>query len=356
MRRKTDRTRRNVPGFATLLAAIAWLLGACGNGADPEAAKAAAPVRVTAVETAPATATLRAVGVLAPADEVRLAFLTAGVVRSIAVEQGQLVKKGALLATLADDEVAARLAQARAVSDKAARDLERGRALLADEVATREQVEDLATANAVAGAALRAAQFGSRHARIEAPADGVVLRRLVEPDESVAAGQPVLVIGNTDGGWIVRAALADRDVVRVETGHVAEVTLDAFPGRRFAARIVEIAAAADPLTGTYEMKLAVDPAGERFVQGLTAKVRIADPDANSVAVVPVTSLLEADGRAAIVFVVAEGGVARRVAVETGRLFGERIEVIKGLVPGDRVVTEGAAWLDDNDAVRVLGGG
>ncbi|MGH7336212.1 MAG: efflux RND transporter periplasmic adaptor subunit, partial [Myxococcota bacterium] len=253
------------------------------------------------------------------------------------------------------DEVAAAVAQARAVTEQAARDLERGRALLADEVATREQVEDLATANAVAAAQLRSALFNARHARIEAPADGVVLRRLAEPDEQVAAGQPLLVVGNTTGGWIVRAALADRDVVRVLAGGHAEVTLDAFPGRRFAAEIVEIAAAADPQTGTYEMKLAVDRSGARFLQGLVAKVVVADPKAESVAVVPVTSLLEADGRIATVFVVAKGGVAKKVSVRTGRLLGERIEVIAGLTLGDQVVTEGAAWLDDNEPVRVLGG-
>jgi multidrug efflux pump subunit AcrA (membrane-fusion protein) len=120
--------------------------------------------------------------------------------------------------------------------------------------------------------------------------------------------------------------------------------------------VIEIAAASDPQTGTYEMKLSIDPAGARFVQGLTAKVVIVDGDADSVAVVPITSLLEADGRVASVFVVAEGGIARRVSVETGRLFGERVEVLDGLTPGDRVITDGAAWLDDNDAVRVLGGG
>jgi multidrug efflux pump subunit AcrA (membrane-fusion protein) len=80
---------------------------------------------------------------------------------------------------------------------------------------------------------------------------------------------------------------------------------------------------------------------------------IAGDDSESVAVVPVTSLLEADGSEATVFVVAGSGIAKRVAVQTGRLLGERVEVLGGLVPGDRVVTEGAAWLDDNDAVRVL---
>ena len=46
-------------------------------------------------------------------------------------------------------------------------------------------------------------------------------------------------------------------------------------------RVVEIAAAADPQTGTYEMKLSVDPAGARFVQGLVAKVVVADPEAGA---------------------------------------------------------------------------
>jgi multidrug efflux pump subunit AcrA (membrane-fusion protein) len=104
------------------------------------------------------------------------------------------------------------------------------------------------------------------------------------------------------------------------------------------------------------LKLSVDPQGERFVQGLVAKVVIADQDEAGVPVVPVTALLEADGRAALVFVVAENGHAKRVAVQTGRLLGERIEIVTGLSPGDRVVTEGAVWLDDNDAVRVLDGG
>jgi RND family efflux transporter MFP subunit len=335
---------------------LATALVACGNGSEPAATQAAAPVRVAVVESAPAVESLRAVGVLAPADEVRLAFKTGGVIRSIDVVQGEQIKQGQWLATLADDEIAAAVSQARAVADQAARDLERGRALLADEVATREQVEDLSTANTVARAQLRSALFNAKHARIEAPGDGVVLRRLAEPDEQVAAGQPVLVVGNTTGGWIVRAALSDRDVVRVQAGGAAEVVFDAFPDRRFAAKIIEIAAAADPQTGTYEMKLSVDPQGARFVQGLVAKVVVADPDAENVAVVPVTSLLEADGRIATVFVVGASGVAKRVSVQTGRLIGERIEVTAGLALGDRVVTEGAAWLDDNDAVRVLGGG
>ena len=174
--------------FAATLA-----VAGCGNGTAPEAAQGAAPVRVARVEEAPghrgaardrrARAGRRGAPRLQdrrrdPADHRR-----AGRARA---------SEGQLLATLADDEVAAAVSQARAVAEQAARDLDRGKSLLADEVATREQVEGLATANAVAQAQLRTALFNARHARIEAPADGIVLRKLAEPDEQVAAGQPVL--------------------------------------------------------------------------------------------------------------------------------------------------------------------
>ena len=133
--------------LAAVVAASA--LAGCADGAVQTEARAAAPVRVATVEKAPAAESLRAVGVLAPADEVRLSFKTGGVIQSITVEQGTPVTKGQVLATLAQDEVAAAVTQARAVAEQAARDLERGKALLADEVATREQVEALETAHAV---------------------------------------------------------------------------------------------------------------------------------------------------------------------------------------------------------------
>jgi hypothetical protein len=77
--------------FVAMTAALA--LAGCGNGADPDSDTSAATVRVAVVEQVPASESLRAVGLLAPADEVRLAFTTGGVIRSMAVEQGAEVRK-----------------------------------------------------------------------------------------------------------------------------------------------------------------------------------------------------------------------------------------------------------------------
>jgi multidrug efflux system membrane fusion protein len=333
---------------ALWLSAAALAAGCGGDGLPTGTPATGTPVRVAAVVQSSLQSSLRTVGTLAPAEEIRLSFKTAGVIASINVEQGERVQGGQLLASLAQQEVAAAVAQARALADKAERDLERGRALFADEVATREQLDDLMTARDVAEANLRAAEFNARFARIEAPADGLV-----------AAGQPVLVVGDTSGGWIISAALADRDIVRVRVGDTARVRLDAYPGQVFPATVSELASAADPMTGTYEMKLSISPDGTRFVQGLVAKVEMTGAAGSNVSVVPVQALLEADGSEAVVYVVARrdnGEVAQRVAVRIGRLVGDQVEVLGGLAGDERVVTEGASYLRDGQAVRVLGAG
>jgi multidrug efflux system membrane fusion protein len=351
---------RNLRGRSALALWLAVGMAACnGRGAAPDEAASATPVRVTEAERQPLGNRLRTVGTIAPAEEIRLSFKTGGIVASIPVDAGDRVREGQPLASLVQEEVAAAVSQARALADKAERDLARGQALYADEVATREQLDDLETARDVARANLRAAEFNARFSRIEAPTDGIVLRKLVEQDELVAAGQPVILLGDTSGGWIVRASLTDRDIVRVRIGDKASVTLDAYPGRQFDATVAELASAADPMTGTYEMKLAIDPQGQRFVQGLVAKVEMAGEPGASVTVVPVQSLLEADGTEAVVYVVAnraEGDVAQRVAVRIGRLVGDQVEVLEGLQGGERVVTEGAAYLRTGEPVRIVEAG
>ena len=197
---------------------------------------------MAAVTTAHRT---RAVGTLAPRDEIRLAFKVGGIVERVHVDAGETVRKGQLLADLKRTEIDAAVSQAAEAAEKARRDLERGRRLRADEVATEEQVENLTTAYNVAQSNLQAARFNAQYARIEAPVDGIVFERLVEGGELVQPGQPVVVLGSTDSGWVVRIGLADRDVMRVATGMIADVTFDAYPGKAFQGTVSRIGAAAD---------------------------------------------------------------------------------------------------------------
>jgi RND family efflux transporter MFP subunit len=168
----------------------------------------------------------------------------------------------------------------------------------------------------------------------------------------------VVVVGSTDSGWVVRVSLADRDAVRMESGAPAQVTFDAFPGRVFAGKVTRIGAAADRVTGTFEVEVEVNPQGARFARGLVAKVTLPLaplPDvASSATVVPITAIVEADGQRATVYVLdRERNVARRKEVTLGPLLGEQAIVTAGLITGEPVITDGAAWLTDGRSVRVI---
>ena len=342
---------------AISVVAVAALLVACNAEKQDEAADAQpAAVRTVPVASVAVTAQTRAVGVLAPRDEIRLAFKVGGVVDSVRVESGDLVRKGQVLAELKRAEVDATVSQATEGAEKARRDLDRAKQLRSDEVATEEQVQDLTSAYNVARTNLDVARFNARFARIEAPADGIVLARLAQADELVQGGQPVLVVGDTSTGWVVKTALADRDAVRVDLGGAAEVTFDAFPGQTFPGTVSRIAAASDPMTGTFEVEIDVSANGARFVRGLVGKVTLdlAAAGAAAATLIPVAALVEANGPAATVYVLDSRATAvRRKQVTVGAIVGDRVIVSAGLEPGERVITDGAAWLTDGRAVRVV---
>lgn len=353
--------KRSTSGMVAV-AALALAAG-CGSqeheASQVQAVAPPAPVRAEPVASATVAQQTRAMGVLAPRDEVRLAFKVGGIVERVLVDAGDVVHKDQLLAELKDAEVEAAVAQASEAAEKARRDLDRGRRLRIDEVATEEQVENLTTAYNVARSNLQTARFNARFARIVAPADGVVFERLAEGGELVQPGQPVVVLGATGSGWVVRVGLADRDAVRVESGAAAEVTFDAFPGRVFPGRVTRVGAAADRLTGTFEVEVEVLPDGVRFARGLVAKVAMPLaqlPDVTGDAtVVPVAALVEADGPRAVVYVIdRERNLARRKEVTLGPILGEQVVVTAGLAVGEPVIVDGATWLTDGRAVREVG--
>ena len=293
-------------------------------------------------------------GVITTRDELRLSFKVAGIVRQIAVQEGDVVRAGQQLAALELTEVNAQSEQARQLAEKAERDLVRGEKLRADEVISEEVLESLRTQAAVASAALRAANFNRDFSTIEARSDGVVLRKLVEEREFVQPGQAILVVGPRAGGFIVRAGLADRDIVRLRLGDPAIVTVDAFPEQPLQGRITVLPAAADSSSGLFDIEVELAPAPVKLVSGLLARLRIEPALANesTLAYAPIAAVIEADGDQAAVFV-AQDGVARRRPVRVAFITPAAIAIAEGLKAGEVVVTDGALYLEDGESIQVV---
>jgi RND family efflux transporter MFP subunit len=343
-------------GFAALAFAVTACSTSDAGGRDTTLAmgdvSTAIPVRLAPVTDDSAAQPVTATGVIALRDEVTLSFKIAGVIAQVLVREGESVRSGQLLATLDLREIDAQVAKARSAAAKAERDLARVTRLYQDSVATRQQMDDATTGAEVARADLETATVNQQYARIVAPSTGIILRRAAEPGELVSTGAPVLTLGSRTSGTIMRASLPDRDVVRLGVGDRGTVRVDARPDRAFQGVVRQIGAAADPRTGTYAVEIALD-APDGLSAGMIGRVEIATRGTDRLRAVPVEALLEADGDRATLYAIGPDGRAKRVPVEVAFVRGDRATVRGGLAGVTRVVTDGAPYLNDGSAVRVL---
>jgi multidrug efflux system membrane fusion protein len=332
----------------------ALFLVACGQHAQ-ESAPQPTPVRVQPATTGPATPAIATNGVVATKDEMRLSFKTGGVIKAIRVHAGDRVAKGDKLAEIELTEVNSQSEQARQMAEKARRDLERGERLYQDQVISLEQLQDLRTQAAMAHAQLRSAEFNRGYAVISAPGDGVVLRKLAEEREVVPGGQPVLIVGARDRGYIVRAALSDRDVVQLKLGDPAEIRMDAFPQQAIPGTVTEIAGAADDRSGMFPIEVRFDSVPVSLSSGLVAKLNLypATSRASRLTYVPIAAVVEGDGDRASVFVV-DGDHVKRRPVRVAFIAPQAVALADGLQPGERVVTDGALYLQDDERIEIVG--
>lgn len=353
--------KRSTTSLISLIAvslATAIGMAACRRSeAAPSRAVAATPVAVAQVGSTTATTSILAVGTLAGKEELPLSFKIGGVVARIAAEPGQVVKAGTVLAELAPTEIAAEVEKAKLAQAKAERDLARAKSLYKDSVVTLEQLQNATTAYDFASSNVKVAEFNKQYAVIRAPFDGVVLKRSAEVGQLVGPGAVIVQFRGERRGLVLRAGLADRDVVRVSIGANATVRFDAYPGEKFTGRVTQIAPGASMGTGTYEIEIALDARGRALASGLVGHAELAPRTGARVPSIPVESLLEAHGDSATIFELsADRTTAHRLRVRIGAMVGNQVVVLGGLDTSATVVTAGGEWLADGARVRIAPNG
>jgi multidrug efflux system membrane fusion protein len=337
--------------------ALALAVSACSAGATPVAptAEPVAPtVRVAVAQSAPITTAIRATGRLLDAESRELGFPVGGRLLQVGVREGERVRRGQVLARLDAEPFDAQSAQADAALSKARRDQARAAALFGQGAVPQAPMDDAGTGLAVAEAGVRLARFQRTHTVLVAPDDGVVLRRLSDPGEVTGPGQPVLSLSTGRRGRVVRAALVDRDVVRVTRGLAAEVRLDALPGTVFTGVVDTLAAVPQPLTGLFEIEIALpnDAPGLPMQRGLVARVSLT-PSARGEGVrVPLAALVTADADRGALFVLDAEDRPERRAVRLDALEDDAVWLVEGVRAGERFVVAGLERVVEGQRVSV----
>jgi membrane fusion protein, multidrug efflux system len=333
-----------------LLIGLGW---SCRHTTREEKAPAPLRVKMGSVKTAQLSLPVRSSGIVTSSRETRLSFKTGGIIAHINVEAGDRVRKGDVLATLNLSEIQSQVIQVKNGYEKALRDFSRVKNLYTDSVATLEQLQNAETALNVARANLDMAEFNLDHSRIIAPDNGTILKRLAEASEMIAPGYPVFIFGTDARFWKIKTGLADRDFVKIQSGDSAKVTMDAWPDVVFNAVVSQISESANPLTGTYEIELELESKGYRLASGFVANLDIHPARRQLFYVIPVESLVQAEGHNGYVYMVNDSMIARRVKVEISSVYGSEVTISGGLEKVTGIVTEGAAYLSEGDHVEIV---
>jgi len=370
---------RNILIFSCL--ALLFSLQACSesSASNEGTSEPAKQVTTAAVRAVQYEERVQATGKLGLEEQARLSFKTGGIIQRITVEEGEMVRRGQLLAELDLDEINAQATQADIGIQQAEiqvenaelalrlaeRDYRNAEGLYQDSVATLEQLQNAEVQLDNARNQLEAAKkglkvrqeqsgvanFNLQYSRITAPANGTILRRMAEPNELASPGRPILLFGSREKAWVVRIAVPDKDIIFVDIGDAARITFDAYPGKTFDGRVRTLASMADPVTNTYQVEVEVLHPGQRLVSGFIGRVEIATGNEKALLEIPIDALLVADKREGSVFTI-EKGKARRRAIGIYRIEGEQLLLRSGLDTTQQVITSGVGYLQDGDSIQL----
>lgn len=265
------------------------------------------------------TVQVSATGTLQPLTQVDISSELSGIIRTVAVNENQQVRKGDVLAALDTSRLEAQIERARASAKAAEANVENARITLKENeqalartaelakrgqatsqaleaaTATRDRARaalDSAEANlSIANADLKLQQSDLDKSTIYAPIDGIVLTRSVDPGQTVASSlqAPVLFVIAADlKSMELKAAIDEADIGAVKIGQHARFTVDAFPERPFDAEIRDISFASVTTDGvvTYDARLEVANDELLLRPGMTATVSVVTREAKDVLTVP----------------------------------------------------------------------
>lgn len=348
------------------LGTAAWLARSSDSAGASDAstqAPSALTVEVVAPQTRSWPQVLQASGPVAAWQEIIVSPETGGLrIAELLVDVGSSVKRGQLLARLADATVQAELrkqeaavAQARASLDQAVSNMQRAKVAESSGALSAQKIEEYRITEATSRASLASAQAeldSSKlklvQTRIVAVDDGIVSSKTAVLGNVVSAGAELFrMVRQGKVEW--RPELDARQVATVRAGQTARVTLPS--GEQVEGKVRLVGPTLSTTTGRAVLYVSLPAVGSTRI-GMFASGTL-DLDAKPAVTLPQSAVVMRDGRA-YVYVVGSDGKASSRPVTTGRRQGDRVEVLSGLDGQGRIVASGGAFLSEGTQVTVAG--
>ncbi|MGD9931950.1 MAG: efflux RND transporter periplasmic adaptor subunit [Mangrovibacterium sp.] len=356
-----------------ILVAGALLLAGCSGKEVKE--ETVRPVFYQEAGKTPALNVRSFSGVTQASTEARLSFKVGGLIEQVAVDMGDTVKRGAVIARIDDTDY-------RINYNKAESSLKNAEAQLAASKSAFLRVENLYVNNNVslseyekaktqfesaetmvktARSQLDAAQNQLDYTVLRAPFDGVVSSIMAKENEMTSTGHPVVVFASMNN-LEVKMAVPENIIGQISRGQEAKVRFSAFPEKTFRGIITEVSPGI-PNASAFPVIVQLTESASRLLPGMTGTVELSlnGGDLSENRMVVATDAVGHDQTGDFVYVAAKTGengiyVAEKRHVTLGELRADGYEITGGLNRGEIVITAGLSFLYDGRKVKLLNEG
>lgn len=334
----------------TILAMAALLASCSGDASNGPRGPNVPLVSAAAVESVRFVDRINAVGTAMANEQVTLTAPVTERIESLSFDDGDFVTRGQTIATLRRGEETAQLAEATARQREAGQQLARIGALRERGFATRSALDSQTALAGQASAQAQQARAAISDRIVTAPFAGYVSLRNISAGAVISAGTEIVTISDISRIKL-DFAVPETLLSQLAVGQAIEARSAAFPDTPFRGTISVIDAVINPQTRAVTVRAVLANRDGRLRPGMLLTVAI-ESAARTVPAVPELAIV-GEGSQSFVFVV-DGENARRIPIRTGLRQNGMVEVIDGLRPGQRIVTEGVVKITDGQAIRLAG--
>ena len=291
-------------------------------------ASPAVAVKVDAAKFQPYTASEEVVGTVRSKQRATVEAKISGRILDYTATPGSLVKKDDILAVLDAADIQAKVDQAEAMLAQARGDYDRQKQLMDSNATTRQEFDATNARLKVATAAVKETQTMLGYAKVTAPFDGVITRKLAEVGDLAMPGKPLLEI-EAPASLRFEADLPEAIIDKVKLGNNLKVKLTA----TVEGTVSEISPVADPISRTFRIKLDLPMVGG-IRTGQFGRVSVPVSE-TKILTVPSISIIKR-GQMELVFVMKNDKATLRL-IKTGKTLGDRLEIVSGIEENDQII-------------------
>jgi RND family efflux transporter MFP subunit len=271
-----------------------------------------------------------------------------GSVTSVVVQEGQRVGQGQTLLTIDDSDIIQKVNAAKSAVETARQQkhladvtFSRYAKLYEEKALSRQEFDQMETQKKIAEsefdrakAMLREAETFQGYAHVRAPFAGVVTGKKIDAGSMAMPGMQLLTVEDTSS-FLVEVAVDEKLSAGLKVGTSVVLVIDAL-SQTIQGKVSEVVPTVDPMSRTFIVKIALSSAGLKT--GLYVKVRIPSGTRN-ILTAPASSVVE-QGQLTGVYTVDSKGVISYRLVRIGKHFGNNVEILSGLNPGDKAIIDG----------------